>query len=431
MPVTLKELAARANVHPSTISRVANNDPGLRIATATRSRIEALLRETGYQPNGIARGLKMRQTNVLAVVIPDVTNPFFAALFRGVEDAAAPRGFNVLLCNTDGLPERQRSHLQSLQARRVDGVIIASSFLKDPSVRDLRRQKGPYVLVNRFSDEGEDPFVGLRRSPRRPARHRPPDRSRAHAHRAPRGEIHGQHRACCAGAATSPRTPSPALPPIRASSSRPATPRKAAPPQRGGCSRCPNPPTAMFAVTDMVAIGAAEVARQMGLRIPEDLAIVGYNDIPLASRVSPGLTTMHVPIHEFGSVAARLLLDQIESDEPTRRRVRFTPDLIVRESTVAGAAKTQRSARPQRQRRVTGALTPQKWCGYARQSFAQDPSGEPATEGEDMTEQAPDAQTLGWIGVGRMGEVLATRLLERRLRSDRLQPHQREGQAAR
>ena len=94
------------------------------------------------------------------MVIPDITNPFFAALFRGVEDAASPRGFNVLLCNTDGLPDRQRSHLQSLQARRVDGVIVASSFLKDPSVRELRRQKGPYVLVNRFSDEGEDPFVG-------------------------------------------------------------------------------------------------------------------------------------------------------------------------------------------------------------------------------------------------------------------------------
>src|ERR1700674_3421768 len=160
MPVTLKDLARRANVHPSTISRVANHDPGLRIATDTRLRIEALLRETGYRPNGIARGLTLRQTNVLAVVIPDVTNPFLAALFRGVEDAATPRGFNVLLCNTDGLPERQRSHLLSLQARRVDGVIVASSFLKDPGVHELRRQKGPYVLVNRFSDEGEDPFVG-------------------------------------------------------------------------------------------------------------------------------------------------------------------------------------------------------------------------------------------------------------------------------
>ena len=115
----------------------------------------------------------------------------------------------------------------------------------------------------------------------------------------------------------------------------------------------PDPPTAVFAVTDMVALGAAEVARQMGLRIPEDLAIVGYNDIPLASRVSPGLTTMHVPIHEFGSVAARLLLDQIESEEETtRRRVRFTPDLIVRESTVAGIVLAPRTRSAELQRRV-------------------------------------------------------------------------------
>src|SRR6202049_1327755 len=146
MPVTLKELAMRANVHASTISRVANNDPSLRIAPATRLRIEALLRETEYRPNGVARGLKLRQTLVLAVVIPDITNPFFAALFRGIEDGAAPRGYNVLLCNTDGSPERQRSHLQSLTARRVDGVILASSFLKDPAVRWLRHQRIPYVL---------------------------------------------------------------------------------------------------------------------------------------------------------------------------------------------------------------------------------------------------------------------------------------------
>src|SRR3979411_1506751 len=160
MPVTLKQLAARAHVHPSTISRVANPDPGLRIAPVTRQRIEALLRETEYRPNGIARGLKLRQTLVLAVVIPDITNPFFAALFRGVEDAASPRGYNVLLCNTDGSPARQRSHVESLHARRVDGVIMASSFLKDPTVRWLRRQGIPYVLVNRFSDEGHAPFVG-------------------------------------------------------------------------------------------------------------------------------------------------------------------------------------------------------------------------------------------------------------------------------
>ena len=160
MPVTLKELADRVGVHPSTISRVANNDPSLRISPATRTRIESVLRETEYRPNGAARGLKLRQTLALAVVIPDVTNPLFAVLFRGVEDGASPRGYNVVLCNTDGSPERQRSHLSSLSSGRVDGVILASTFLRDPSVRWLRQQRIPHVLVNRFSDEGLDPFVG-------------------------------------------------------------------------------------------------------------------------------------------------------------------------------------------------------------------------------------------------------------------------------
>src|SRR6202163_3905666 len=345
MPVTLKDLAARANVHPSTISRVANNDPSLRIAPVTRQRIEALLRETEYRPNGLARGLKMRQTTVLAVVIPDITNPFFAALFRGVEDAAAPRGFNVLLCNTDGLPERQRSHLQSLQARRVDGVILASSFLKDPSVRELRRQKGPFVLVNRFSDEGEDPFVGS------------DDLlggQLATAHLIDLGHTRVGHLAGKSTVSTGMLRRRGYLAAHTAArlSADPDLIVEAGYTEESGTAAArrllslPEPPTAMFAVTDMVAIGAAEVARQMGIRIPEDLAIVGYNDIPLASRVSPGLTTMHVPIQEFGSVAVLLLVEQLESDAAAGRRVRFTPELVVRESTVAGAARALRSGLP-------------------------------------------------------------------------------------
>src|SRR6266542_6102988 len=123
-PITLKVLAALAGVHPSTVSRVANGDRGLRIAPETRERIEELLRGTQYRPNGIARSLKLRQSFVLGVVVPDVTNPFFAAVYRGIEDAALPRGYNVILCNTDGSPERERSQLRMLGERRVDGVIL-------------------------------------------------------------------------------------------------------------------------------------------------------------------------------------------------------------------------------------------------------------------------------------------------------------------
>jgi len=96
------------------------------------------------------------------------------------------------------------------------------------------------------------------------------------------------------------------------------------------------PPTAVVAVTDAVAIGAYGVVVRSGLRMPEDVAIVGYNDIPLATRIVPALTTVHVPIHDFGAVAARLLLEQIETGAPSRRRVVFNPELVVRGSTVSG-----------------------------------------------------------------------------------------------
>jgi LacI family transcriptional regulator len=336
MPVTLKELAARAKVHPSTVSRVANKDPNLRIAPATRSRIEALLAETEYQPNAVARGLKLRQTLVLAVVIPDITNPFFAAMFRGIEDGATPRGYQVLLCNTDGSPERERSHLLSLAARRVDGVILASTFLKDPSVRWLRHQRTPYVLVNRFSDEDVDPFVGSDDAS---------GATLATRHLIGLGHVRIGHLAGQPTTSTGVLR-SKGYEAALAEAGLPADPEllvESGFVEEGGAEAMErllslkNPPTAIFAVTDMTAIGAYGVARRRGLRIPEDLAIAGYNDIPLASRLVPGLTTVHVPIHEFGTVAAGMLLEQIETGELTPKRVAFEPRLVVRGSTSLGA----------------------------------------------------------------------------------------------
>src|SRR6202140_3636595 len=336
MPVTLRELAIRAHVHPSTVSRVANHDPSLRIGQATRQRIEALLRETEYRPNGVARGLKLAQTMALAVVIPDITNPFFAALFRGVEDGATPRGYNVLLCNTDGSPERQSSHLQSLQARRVDGVILASSFLKDPTVRWLRQQHVPYVLVNRFSDEDQDPFVGS------------DDVFGARvatAHLAQLGHRRIGHLAGKPTVSTGVMRRRGYLSAL-ADAGLAQDPRlvvESGYTEEGGTQAAErllaleDRPTALFAVTDMTAVGAFGAARRMGLRIPEDVALAGYNHIPLAPPMVPALTTVHVPIHDFGTAAARLLLDQIEIGEPSRRRGLFSTHLVVHGGTVAGA----------------------------------------------------------------------------------------------
>src|SRR5713101_4831752 len=305
------------------------------VAPATRARIEALLRETEYRPNGVARGLKLRQTLVLAVVIPDITNPFFGALFRGIEDGAAPRGYQVLLCNTDGSPDRQRAHLHSLIARRVDGVILASSFLKDPSVRWLRHQRIPYVLVNRFSEEGLDPFVGS------------DDVSGARLatqHLISLGHVRIGHLAGQSTVSTGAlRRRGFQMAMTEAGlSTTPELQVESGLIEEGGIRGMEKllalrePPTAVFAVTDVVAVGAYGVVRRSGLRIPEDAAIVGYNDIPLAGRLIPGLTTVHVPIHEFGSAAARLLLEQIESGHLAPSRVVYTPQLVVRGSTVSG-----------------------------------------------------------------------------------------------
>lgn len=336
MPTTLKELAGRAKVHPSTISRVANQDPSLRIAPETRARIEALLRETEYRPNGVARGLKLRQTLVLAVVIPDITNPFFGAMFRGIEDGAAPRGYQVLLCNTDGSPDRQRAHLHNLMARRVDGVILASTFLKDPAVRWLRHQHVPYVLVNRFSDEGLDPFVGSDdvAGAVLATRHLVELGHTRIGHLAGQSTVSTgvlRRRGFQAALAEAGLFPDPELQ------------VESGFVEEGGIRAMdrlldlPQPPTAVFAVTDMVAVGALTAAARRGLDVPGDLAVVGYNDIPLAARLQPALTTVHVPIHEFGSAAARLLLEQIESGRVAPRRVVYSPQVVVRGSSVAGA----------------------------------------------------------------------------------------------
>ncbi len=332
-PVTLKELAARARVHPSTISRVVNHAPGLRIAAPTRARIEALLQQTQYRPNSIARSLKLRQTFVVAVVIPDVTNPLFAAVYRGVEDTAGRRGYNVILCNTDGSPERADAHLQVLQARRVDGVILASSTLRDPSIRWLRQQGIPHVLVNRFSEwsdafVGGDDFAG--------------------------GKLATDHLVALGhrriGHLAGPLTVSTAVERRRGylaaleEAGRPADPHLVAESgflEDGGESAAARlfarayPPTALFAVNDLAALGAYAAARRRGMRIPDDLAVVGYNDIPLARWLAPGLTTMRVPAHPFGTAAAEMLIAQIESSRRELERVVFTPELVVRGSTQA------------------------------------------------------------------------------------------------
>lgn len=332
--VTLRDLAARLGVHPSTVSRVASGDPSARVTAATRERIEALLRETDYRPNGIARSLKLRQAFVLGMIVPDITNPFFAAMFRGIEDAALPRGYNVILCNTDGSPNRERSQQQMLLERRVDGLILASAHLQDPAVRRLRADGIPHVVVNRYS-EPDDAFVGS------------DDEAGARLvtdHLIELGHVRIGHLSGPQRVSTSvlrQRGYRKAL--AAAGIADQALVAESGYVEEGGLraamqllDRPPSlRPTALFAVNDLAALGVYDACRRLGLRIPEDVAVAGFNDIPQSSKLDPPLTTIQVPVHDVGVVAAGILIDQVESGELSSRRVVFAPQLVVRGSTVA------------------------------------------------------------------------------------------------
>ena len=147
MNTTIKDVAKLAGVHPSTVSRVINNDS--RISEKTKEKILLIINKMGYTPNAIARGLKTKRTYTLGMLIPDITNPFFAEVARGVEDAANKNNFNVILCNTDDKLKKERTYLEILRGKRVDGLILGTAHTKDKSILELEKKKFPYILVSR------------------------------------------------------------------------------------------------------------------------------------------------------------------------------------------------------------------------------------------------------------------------------------------
>jgi LacI family transcriptional regulator, galactose operon repressor len=158
--ITLKYLAAELGTHPSIISRVIRNVPDARVSEAKRQRILALVRATGYRPHHAGRSLRNRSTQILALIVPDVANPFYARLFRSVENTARMHGYNVILCNTDEDSDRFRDLIETLGAGHVDGWLVASAGGVDGTVPLLDNSGIPYVLLNRRSKAPHVPWVG-------------------------------------------------------------------------------------------------------------------------------------------------------------------------------------------------------------------------------------------------------------------------------
>jgi LacI family transcriptional regulator len=331
MALTLKDLARLAGVHPSTVARVLNGDPRQRVSAEVRERIVVLARQHGYQPNRLARALRLKRSHVVGTLIPDISSPFFAALFRGIEDALAPQDFSVILANSDDDPVREQRSLVMLRERQVDGLILATALRHDPAIRQLAAEGYPFVLVNRHTEPltpnavVPDDYHGAVCA----VEHLIALGHHRIAHIAGSDRISTAYTRRCAYQETLQRHGLPVDPAlIAAGSFREAGGYEA---MRALLAR-PEPPTAVFAVNDLAAAGALRALSEAGLRVPHDVSVVGFNDIPMVAQTTPPLTTLRLPLHAMGVAAAERLLAILSGEEVTEPIV-VPVELIRREST--------------------------------------------------------------------------------------------------
>src|SRR5439155_1353596 len=152
---TIHDVARLAGVHPSTVSRALTRTD-LPLRPETRRKVQAAVERLGYRPSVLARGLRLRRTSTLGMLVPDITNPFFPPIIRGAEEAARARGYEIVLCNTDDSPQREDASLRLLRERQADGLLIATSRMADATLDAVRRERFPFVLVNRGSRVAAD-----------------------------------------------------------------------------------------------------------------------------------------------------------------------------------------------------------------------------------------------------------------------------------
>ena len=334
MALTLEEVGKLAGVSRSTVSRVVNGQPSVR--DEVRERVWQVIRETGYQPHAAARSLVTRRTRIIGVIIPQAVmtlfvDPFFPLLLCGITETCNDHGYYLMLSLFNGPGTEEELYRRQVHSGHLDGAIVASTPMDDPLIPALMDDDVPCILIGRHSDRraryvdvdnvsgsrmavehlirlghrrvatitgplsmasGEDRLTGYRQA--------------LEAHRIPVQEaliVEGDFTEA-SGAMGMQRLLS-------------------------------DSPTAVFAASDTMAIGAVKALREAGLRVPEDVALVGFDDIPVAAALEPALTTVRQPIERLGSMAADLLVNLLENPpatQPPAHRMILPAKLIVRDS---------------------------------------------------------------------------------------------------
>ncbi|TCO79362.1 LacI family DNA-binding transcriptional regulator [Marinisporobacter balticus] len=331
MSITIKDVAKKAGVSISTVSRVINSSKP--VSSEIRQKVLKIIEDTGYQPNPIARSLVMKKSQLIGVVVPDISNFFIGEILNGIEEIGKMYGYDILLCNTYGQLEQELRYLNLLQAKQVEGIVFMTWKLQDQLVEYIEKIDTPVVLINRNTSKLLIPSVSI-------------DNFQA-AYEMTKYIFDNGHKKIAL---------------IRNSLDQDAFGfdqfrgyQKALEENgleiddnlvRYGNFKLENSyeivkefiqkdilPTAIFATSDVMAIGAINCLLDNGYEVPGDVSVVGFNDIKLASIYRPNLTTIHQPIYDIGAVSIRIIVKMINKEELDSNVVILPHELVERDSS--------------------------------------------------------------------------------------------------
>lgn len=331
--VNIKDVAASAGVHPSTVSRVLNPATVSMVSKAVAERVSSVALELGYKRSPMASGLRTGRSYTVGVLIPDLTNPIFPPIVRGIERSLGEQGYIAILADSDNNLKNEQAILDSMKSRQVDGLILATAHRKDISVSACMDEKIPLVLVNRSIDShaitevinDDEKGIGLAIAHLHSIGHRniaylggPQDTSTGHGRyqafrkimRARQLEVNPDLMVNC-NAFTETEGRQGFLTLLN----------------RGLVF------SAVVAANDLLALGCYDALQDSRLRCPQDMSVTGFNDTPFMDRLCPPLTTVQIPLDEMGVTAARLLLQLIREPDTQSQSIKLEPKLVVRGST--------------------------------------------------------------------------------------------------
>jgi LacI family transcriptional regulator len=330
---TLKDVARLAGVHPGTASRALNVETRALVNGATAERVLAAAEELGYSANPIARGLKTSRSYTVGVLIPDLTNPLFPPIVRGIQDRLEEAAYTPLIANTDNDPDRERADIQAMRARQVDGLITATARRDHGLPPDLEDVRLPVVLVNRGLEDGARPAVvadhvlGVKLA----VQHLAELGHRRIAHLAGPQELSTgflRRKGFIAAMKEAGLEADPNLILVGNAFVESEGERL--------CNELLDRETGVTAIlagNDLMALGCYDAFVVRRVECPAQVSVVGYNDMPFAGWFNPPLTTVGLPHYEIGARAAELLLEQLREPDSPPTQVTLEPTLVVRGST--------------------------------------------------------------------------------------------------